>query len=121
VLESSGSEDPQSTTIEFRRRLDTGDRFDRPITPGPHTVQLAYAPSDDFVTYHGEKRTVVKIDFFAGGAQEAGLFARPRSLDGGRGPFVPWLLTVAVGVVTIAGLTAAYLLWPWRGRMRNRG
>jgi len=26
-----------------------------------------------------------------------------------------------VGVVTIAGLTAAYLLWPWRGRMRNRG
>ena len=121
VLEASGSEDRQSTTIEFRRRLDTGDRFDRPITPGPHTVQLAYAPSDDFVTYHGEKRTVVKIDFFAGGAQEAGLFARPRSLDGGRGPLVPWLLTVAAGVVTIVGLTAAYLLWPRRARVRHGG
>ena len=121
VLEASGSEDRQYTTIEFRRRLDTGDRFDRPITPGAHTVQLAYAPSDDFVTYHGEKRTVVKIDFFAGGAQEAGLFARPRSLDGGRGPLVPWLLTVAAGVVTIVGLTAAYLLWPRRARVRHGG
>jgi hypothetical protein len=121
VLESSGSEDQQSTTVEFRRRLDTGDRFDRPITPGPHTVQLAYAPSDDFVTYHGEKRTVVKIDFFAGGAQEAGLFARPRSLKEGRGSFGAWLLTVAAGVAAIAGLTAAYLLWPARGRGRGRG
>ncbi len=116
VLESSGSEDQQSTTIEFRRRLDTGDRFDRPITPGAHTVQLAYAPTDDFVTYHGEKRTVVKIDFLAGGAQEAGLFARPRSIELGKGPLVPWLLTVAAGVVVIAGLTAAYLVWPGRDR-----
>jgi hypothetical protein len=112
VLESSGSEDETYTTIEFRRRLDTGDRFDRPITPGPHTVQLAYAPGDDFVTYHGEKRTVVTIDFFAGGTQEAGLFARPRSLDAGPSPLVPWLWTVAAGVIAITGVTVAYLLWP---------
>ncbi|MDQ7851027.1 MAG: DOMON domain-containing protein [Armatimonadota bacterium] len=112
VLESSGSEDERYTTIEFRRRLDTGDRFDRPITPGPHTVQLAYAPGDDFVTYHGEKRTVVTIDFFAGGAQEAGLFARPRSLGGGRGPLVPWLRTLAAGAIAIISVTVAYLLWP---------
>lgn len=116
VLESSGSEDQQSTTIEFRRRLDTGDRFDRPITPGSHTVQLAYAPTDDFVVYHGEKRTVVKIDFLTGGAQETGLFARPRSIELGEDPLVPWLLTVAAGAVVIAGLTAAYLVWPRRDR-----
>lgn len=41
VLEASGSEDETSTTIEFRRRLETGDRFDRPITNGVHTVQPA--------------------------------------------------------------------------------
>jgi hypothetical protein len=119
VLEASGSEDQTTTTIEFRRRLETGDRFDRPITPGAHTVQLAYAPTDDFVTYHGEKRTVVKIDFFGGGAQEAGLFARPRSLDAGRDPLVPWLLTVATGVVVIVGMTVTYLLWP-PDRVRRR-
>ncbi|MDR5694590.1 MAG: DOMON domain-containing protein [Armatimonadota bacterium] len=121
VLESSGSEDQQSTTIEFRRKLDTGDRFDRPLTSGTHIVQLAYAPNDDFITYHGEKRTVVKIDFFAGGVQEAGLFARPRPLDAGRSPLVPWLWTVATGVFVIAGLTLAYLLWPGRDQQQNRG
>ncbi|OFX27446.1 MAG: hypothetical protein A2Z07_00740 [Armatimonadetes bacterium RBG_16_67_12] len=119
VLESSGSEDQESTTIEFRRRLDTGDKFDRPITRASHTVQLAYAPNDDFVTYHGEKRTVVKINFFEGGAQEAGLFARPRSREawGGLGS---WMLTVATGVVLIIGLTAAYLLWPRRDQMPDQ-
>jgi len=116
VLEASGSEDATATTIEFRRRLDTGDRFDRPLTGGAHTVQLAYAPTDDFVTYHGEKRTVVKIDFLAGGAVETGLFARPRSVDAGRNPFASWLLTVATGVILIAGLVAAFLLWPRRNR-----
>lgn len=121
VLESSGSEDQQSTTIEFRRRLETDDRFDRPITRAPHTVQLAYAPNDDFVTYHGEKRTVVKIDFFEGGAQEAGLFARPRSLEAGGSLLAPWLLTVAAGVAAIVSLTAACLLWPdgWRAHGRS--
>ena len=117
VLEASGTEDQSSTTIEFRRGLDTGDRFDRPITPGTHTVQLAYAPTDDFVTYHGEKRTVVRIDFFAGGAQEAGLFARPRALGTGNGRLKPWGLTVAAGVVVIIGVTTAYLLWPQRDRL----
>lgn len=119
VLESSGSEDQESTTIEFRRRLDTGDKFDRPITRVSHTVQLAYAPSDDFFTYHGEKRTVVKINFFEGGAQEAGLFARPRSREAGGG-LGSWMLTVATGVVLIIGLTAAYLLWPRRDQMPDR-
>lgn len=114
VLEASGSEDETSTTIEFRRRLDTGDRFDRPITNGVHTVQLAYAPTDDFVTYHGDKRTVVKIDFFAGGAQEAGLFARPRAVDAGQGPLAAWLVTVIAGVFVVIGLTVAVLLWPIR-------
>ncbi len=116
VLEASGAEDTNGTTIEFRRRLDTGDRFDRPITGGAHTVQLAYAPTDDFVTYHGEKRTVVKIDFLGGGAAETGLFARPRALEAGKGPFISWLLTVVTGVILIAGLVAAYLLWPRRNR-----
>ncbi len=114
LLESSGSEatGPQpQTTIEFRRRLDTGDKFDRPVVPGAQTVLLAYSPNDDFVTYHGEKRTVVKLDFFAGSAQEAGLFARSRAL-GFDQLLQAWLWTVLTGVVMIIGLSAAYLLWP---------
>jgi hypothetical protein len=121
VLESSGSEDQQSTTIEFRRRLETRDRFDRPITRASHTVQLAYGPNDDFVTYHGEKRIVVKINFFEGSAQEAGLFAQPRSVGAGGNPFVPWLRTVAAGVAAIVSLTLAHLLWPTGERARDRG
>ena len=119
VLEASGAEDTVGTTIEFRRRLDTRDRFDRPLGPGAHTVQLAYAPTDDFVTYHGDKRTVVKIDFQAGGAVETGLFARPRAVETGRNPFSAWLLTMITGVVVIAGLVATFLLWP-RGANQSR-
>jgi hypothetical protein len=114
VLESSGSEvagaQPQ-TTIEFRRRLETNDKFDRPIAPGAQTVLLAYSPYDDFVSYHGEKRTVVTINFFAGGAQEAGLFARPRAL-GSDQLLQSWLWTVLTGIAMIVGLSVAYLLWP---------
>lgn len=116
LLESSGSEvtGPQSqTTVEFRRRLETGDKFDRAITPGVQTVLLAYSPNDDFVTYHGEKRTVVNIDFFAGGAQETGLFARPRALEPDQ-LLQAWLWTIFAGVVMIVGLSAAYLLWPMK-------
>ncbi len=117
VLEASGSEaagPPLQTTIEFRRKLETGDPFDRPITPGPHVVQLAYAPNDDFITYHGEKRTVVSIDFFAGSTQSSGLFARPRLPEASGNPLRLWMLTVITGVTVITGLSAAYLLWPER-------
>lgn len=117
VLEASGSEvagPPLQTTIEFRRKLETGDQFDRPITPGPRVVQLAYAPNDDFITYHGEKRTVVSIDFFAGSTQSSGLFARPRSPEASGNPLRLWVLTVITGVALITGLSAAYLLWPER-------
>ncbi len=116
LLEASGSEvtGPQpQTTIEFRRRLETGDKFDRPIAVGAQTVLLAYSPNDDFVTYHGEKRTVVQIDFFAGGAQETGLFARSRALEPNE-LFQAWLWTIFSVVALIAGLSAAYLLWPMK-------
>ncbi len=116
VLEASGSEDENFTIIEFRRKLDTKDKFDRPLTRGIHTVQLAYAPNDDFLTYHGEKRTVVNIDFFAGSAQSSGLFARPRSPEASGNPIRAWLLTVITGVALISGLSVAYLLWPARER-----
>lgn len=114
LLEKAGAESDQGTVIEFRRKLETGDKFDRSITAGSHVVQLAYAPNDDFLTYHGEKRTVVNIDFFAGSAHSSGLFARPREASGN--PLRAWLLTVITGVVVIAGLSAAYLLWPARKR-----
>lgn len=114
LLEKAGAESEQGTVLEFRRKLDTQDRFDRPLAKGTHTVQLAYAPNDDFLTYHGEKRMVVNIDFFAGGAQETGLFARPRSVEASGSLLRSWLLTVITGVALITGFSVAYLLWPTR-------
>jgi hypothetical protein len=110
VLEASGTEDEKSTTIEFRRKLDTGDKFDKPLGNGTHLVQLAYASNDDFMTYHGEKRTVIKIDFLAGGTSETDLFAPSPSLPTANKLFNTWLLMVIVGMVSIGGWSAVYLL-----------
>jgi len=64
ISESAGSESEQGTVIEFVRKLDTQDDFDKPIIGGTMTVQLAYSETDDFVSYHS-KRAAVTIDFFS--------------------------------------------------------
>jgi hypothetical protein len=68
VAEVAGSEDEQGTTLEFVRPLDTGDSYDKPITPGEKFVMLAYAEEDNWTAYHA-KRGTVQIDFFASGGE----------------------------------------------------
>lgn len=65
ILEKAGAEQADSTIIEFRRRLDTGDAYDRPIHPGSLTVLFAHAHEDDFVSYHASRSTAT-LDFFGG-------------------------------------------------------
>jgi hypothetical protein len=67
LLQRAGREDSQGTTIEWVRRLLTGDLKDRSITAGRHVVMLAYSPSDDPTGYHGQagkQRAIVFLDFF---------------------------------------------------------
>jgi hypothetical protein len=46
ILESGGTSDGTHTVIEFKRRLDTGDRFDKVLAPGD-TVSIIWAMADD--------------------------------------------------------------------------
>lgn len=65
ILEQAGSEQEGSTIVEFRRRLDTGDTYDRPIHPGSLMVLFAHAREDDFTSYHASRSTAT-LDFFGG-------------------------------------------------------
>jgi len=65
ILEKAGSEQEGSTVVEFRRRLDTGDPYDRAIHPGSLTVLFAHAHEDDFTSYHASRSTAT-LDFFGG-------------------------------------------------------
>ncbi len=67
LLQRAGREDGNGTTIEWVRRLLTGDIKDRSITAGRHVVMLAYSNSDDPTGYHGQagkQRAIVFLDFF---------------------------------------------------------
>ncbi len=67
LLQRAGSEDEQGTTLEWVRRLLTGDSKDRSITAGKHLLMLAYSESDDPTGYHGEaglRRALIFLDFF---------------------------------------------------------
>lgn len=75
LLASAGSEAvrevPQGkttfTVIEFSRKLNTGDRFDNPITEGMWRTYLAHSDSDDLVSNHGrDRRAAVQINYFTG-------------------------------------------------------
>lgn len=65
IVEKAGSEQGGSTVVEFRRRLDTNDMYDRPIHPGSLTVLFAHADEDDFTSYHAS-RSRAMLDFFGG-------------------------------------------------------
>ena len=67
VEEFAGSEGADGTILELVRPLNTGDPYDRPLTPGEGevTLLLAYAEKDDFISYHA-KRASVTLDLAAG-------------------------------------------------------
>ncbi len=52
ILESGASEAGGSTTIEFRRRLDTGDRYDGALISGPNLIMWGYSNVDDVRLQH---------------------------------------------------------------------
>jgi hypothetical protein len=47
IIEFGGSEVDGYTTIEFKRRLDTGDEYDGKLVPGINEIIWAYATLDD--------------------------------------------------------------------------
>jgi len=53
ILQYGGREDNGWTTIELSRKLDTGDQYDKPLTPGS-TITIIYGMStqDSFQAYH---------------------------------------------------------------------
>jgi hypothetical protein len=67
LLQRAAGRNDQGTTIEWSRKLITGDPYDRSITPGKHVVMLAFSDSDDPTGYHGQagrRRALVFLDFF---------------------------------------------------------
>lgn len=64
LLEKAASEGEEGTIIELRRKLDTGDAYDKAITEEAVVVQLAYSNTDDFTSYHGSNRSTVTINFY---------------------------------------------------------
>ncbi len=52
ILESGGSEVGGVTTIEFRRLMDTGDRYDGVLTSGTNPIMWAYSNVDDVRQQH---------------------------------------------------------------------
>lgn len=52
VLTSGGKVENGNTTIEFKRRLDTGDKYDRPLKKGTNTIIWAYAAEPQVFLKH---------------------------------------------------------------------
>ncbi len=47
IIDPAGTDDDQYTTIEFKRLLDTGDKYDRVLTKGVNKIIWAYGPNKD--------------------------------------------------------------------------
>jgi hypothetical protein len=52
ILESGGKEDGTFTTIEFKRKLDTGDEYDRAFSTGKNMIIWAYGADDQLDRKH---------------------------------------------------------------------
>lgn len=66
VLEKAAVQTEGGTTLEFTRKLDTGDEFDVALDPGVHGTMLAFGDEDEYEHFDEESLTMVMIDFFAG-------------------------------------------------------
>jgi hypothetical protein len=66
----SGAQEGGCSRVVMRRALVTGDRNDRPFTPGATQVVLWAYGGSAAVGYHGPNRGVLSIDFGAGSALE---------------------------------------------------
>lgn len=102
VLEAQGRQSPGGTVFEFRRKLDTGDRYDHPFVPGPMPVIMAYSDARDFMTYHETHRATAQIDFLGAAAGQRLI---PEHLTEYQIGLLAWVLVLAVyGVVGLASV-----------------
>jgi hypothetical protein len=63
ILEFGGQEKDGHTVIEFKRRLDTGDQFDKVISPGQElSVIWSMAESDDLQASHNVARAEGRLN-----------------------------------------------------------
>ena len=63
IVAYAGSQQDGVTVIEFQIPLDSGDAYDKPLTPGSHTLIAAVGSSDDFVSIHASRgATTIEID-----------------------------------------------------------
>lgn len=122
ILESAGSESDKGMVIEFRRKLNTEDSFDRALTDNEYKVQLAYSDTDDLTSYHPAK-SIAYINFFSGkgkndadnpGKEDSVLKTQNPATDSiptGKDRYQSFL-TMITGVISIAGIAAALLIIP---------
>lgn len=55
ILEYGGTEDGGYTTIEFKRALDTGDNYDKPLAPGKNRILWSYGSGDSVTQKHTKR------------------------------------------------------------------
>ena len=96
ILFLSGTEADGLTTIEFRRKLDTGDRWDKPILNKEIKVIFAYNPDTDYFLYHGPTRSAsVSINF---------LRSKPRFEDYAASIQIAVMVLASIGCALVAVL-----------------
>lgn len=55
IIEYFGVEKEEYTTLEFKRKLNTGDKYDHPVAGGINKIIWAYGFSDDFQIKHSSR------------------------------------------------------------------
>jgi hypothetical protein len=55
ILASAGKADNGYTTVEFKRKLDTGDKFDKPLSKGVNKIIWAYANEPVLTIKHSSR------------------------------------------------------------------
>lgn len=126
ILESAGSENDKGTVIEFKRKLNTSDSFDRALTDREYRVLLAYSDTDDLTSYHPVTSTAF-INFFSGKGQNENINNAGNgdsivktqkqatdSIPTEKNRYQAYL-TLLTGAISIAGITIALLIIPERG------
>jgi hypothetical protein len=101
ILFLSGSEENGVTTIEFRRKLVTGDKWDKDILNRQTKVIFAYNPDTDDFLYHGPTRSAATTINF--------MRSRPRFADYSTGIRAAVIALAAIGCALVAVLVFVVL------------
>jgi hypothetical protein len=55
IIEFGGKEDDGFTMVEFKRKLDTGDTYDLPLSTGANKIIWAYGSQDSMEAKHSSR------------------------------------------------------------------